>query len=330
MTEAQDTPEQHPQAIRREAQAWVVRLASQHATSDDAEAFKRWCARSAAHASAFVGARAVWQELPPAALRVHRAEVLHAAQKGAARPARRAFLGAALAASAAYLVVRPPLGLWPAVTDLAADFRTTTGEQSEVVTADGIVMQLNTRTRVDHRRIEGGVAALELLEGEAEIRTDIAGAAPIVRVMAGNGVITAERARFNVRFIQGEVCVTCLAGRVDVRRGGASTSIDVDRQFLYAGTAQGVAQRANTQAVSAWRRGQLVFDETPLAEVVDEVNRYRRGKLILTDTEVGRKRVQASFSIDRLDDVVALVRDVYQLDVTHLPGGIVLLGTRSA
>ena len=329
MTEARDTPEQHEQAIRREAQAWVVRLASQRATTDDAQAFKRWCASSTEHASAFVAARTIWQELGPVAQRAQRAEAIRIAPHGARHPGRRAFLGAALAASAAYLVVRPPLGLWPAVTDLTADFRTTTGEQSEVVTDEGIVMQLNTRTRIDRRGVEGGVAVLELLEGEAEIRTDIDGAAPLVRVTVGDGVISAERARFNVRFIRGEVCVTCLAGRVDVRRGGARTSVDVDRQFLYAGTAQGVAQRADTAAVSAWRRGQLVFDQTPLAEVVDEVNRYRRGKLILTDAEVGRKRVQASFSIDRLDDVVALVRDVYRLEVTQLPGGIVLLGTAS-
>jgi transmembrane sensor len=326
MTEARDTAEQHQQAIQREAQAWVVRLASQGATTDDAQAFQRWCSSSTAHASAFVAARAVWQELRPVA---QRAQAVHAAPHAAGRPGRRAFLGAAVAASAAYLVVRPPLGLWPAVTDLVADFRTTAGEQSEVITAEGIVMQLNTRTRVDRRGVEGGVAALELLDGEAEIRTDVDGAAPIVQVTVGEGVITAERARFNVRFIHGKACVTCLAGRVDVRQGGARTSVDVDRQFLYAGAAPGMAQRADTAAVSAWRRGQLVFDQTPLTEVVDEVNRYRQGKLILTDAEIGRKRVQASFSIDRLDDVVALMRDVYRLDVTRLPGGIVLLGTAS-
>lgn len=326
--EVKQTPEQQMQVLQREAQQWVVRLASRKADTDDAQAFRHWCARSSAHASAFVQARAVWQDLRPAAQRMQRAEAARAAQREGGRFGRRAFLGTALAGTAAWLVLRPPLGLWPAVTELAADLRTGTGEQREWVTADGIVVQLNTRTRMDVRAADGGMARLELLEGEAEIRTDLDGAAPAVQVRAGDGLITAQRARFNLRFIDGEACVTCLAGRVDVRRGDAgNVSVDVDQQLVYARARPGVARRADADAVSAWRRRQLVFDQVPLAEVVAEVNRYRPGKLILTDAEIGRKRVQASFSIDRLDDVIALVRDVYRLEVTALPGGIVLLGS---
>lgn len=330
MTESHRTREDRDQAIRREAQAWVVRLASQRATADDAQAFRGWCANSTEHATAFAQARAVWQDLRPAAQRLQLAEAAALPKRDAARPARRAFMGAALAASAAYLVVRPPLGLWPAVGDLAADVRTGTGEQRELLTAEGVLVQLNTRTRIDLRRAEDNVAAFELLDGEAEVRTDVEGSMRAVHVTAGDGVITADNARFNVRFIRGEVCVTCLAGRLDVRRGETRTPVDVGRQLVYANARPGVVRQADAASVSAWRRGQLVFEQTPLAEVVDEVNRYRRGTLILTSAEVGRKRVQASLSIDRLDDVIALVRDVYRLEVTQLPGGIVLLGKASA
>lgn len=330
MTEAQDTSHQRNQAIQREAQAWVVRLASRRATVDDAEAFKRWCASSVEHASAFVQARAVWQDLQPAAQRARHADAVRAAPRRVMQPGRRAFIGAAVAASAAYLAVRPPLALWPAVTELAADFHTGTGEQREVVTAEGVVVQLNTRTRIDRLHAEGEVPAIELIEGEVEVRTDVAGSASAVRVTAGDGVITAERARFNVRLTDGKVCVSCLAGRVDVRRGDARTAVDVGRQLVYAEAGPGIERSADTAAVSAWRRRQLVFDQAPLSEVVEEVNRYRPGKLILTSADVGRKRVQANFSIDRLDDVIALMRDVYRLDVTRLPGGIVLLGKAQA
>lgn len=342
MIEAKDAISQRRKAIQREAQHWVVRLASQQATSDDARDFKRWCATSAEHASAFVEVRAVWQDLRPAAQRIESAERATLArrptdaQRPPMRPGRRAFLGAALAASAGYLVVRPPLGLWPAAAELTADYRTGTGEQREWVTAEGVVVQMNTRTRVDRRRSlvgQGGaesMAALELLEGEAEISTDGDAVARAVQLTAGNSTIAAQRARFNVRFIQGEVCVTCLAGRVEIRRGGLHTSMGAGQQLIYTHAGPGVSRIANPDTVSAWRRRQLVFDQTPLASVVDEVNRYRPGKLILTNSELGLKRVHASFSIDRLDDMITLMRDVYRLNVTRLPGGIVLLGSASA
>jgi transmembrane sensor len=122
-------------------------------------------------------------------------------------------------------------------------------------------------------------------------------------------VVSAARARFNIRNLGGEVCVTCLAGQVEVARGAQRARLDAGRQLRYGPGGHGPVAAwaghaaAATGAVSAWRRRQLVFDQVPLAEVVAEVNRYRRGRLVLTSEALGRSKVQASFSIDRLDDV---------------------------
>lgn len=45
---------------------------------------------------------------------------------------------------------------------------------------------------------------------------------------------------------------------------------------------------------------------------------------MLATASLGRNQVQASISIDRLDDVIALIRDVYGAEVTHLPGGVIV------
>ena len=59
-------------ALKREAQAWVVRLASGQASVADGEAFRRWCGQSAEHARAFKETRGAWQQLAQVARRVHR------------------------------------------------------------------------------------------------------------------------------------------------------------------------------------------------------------------------------------------------------------------
>jgi transmembrane sensor len=285
--------------MQREAQAWVVRLGSQQATEDDALAFRRWCAQSRAHADAFVRAREVWQAMAPAALRVRQQ------------------------------AVSPPLGLWASVTEWGADYRTATGEQREVAMADGAVLQMNTQTRVNlQRRGEGG-ESIELLAGEAEVVTE-ASAVARVTVAAAGGTVSAVRARFNIRNLDGEVCVTCLAGQVEVARGAQQVRLDEGRQLRYGAAGLGAVAAVDTGPVSAWRRRQLVFNQVPLSEVVAEVNRYRHGRLVLTSEALGRSKVQASFSIDRLDDVAMLVRDVYGAQLTQLPGGIVLLGMAKA
>lgn len=318
--------------LQREAGAWVVRLGSQQATEEDAQAFKRWCAQSRAHADAFVRAREVWQTMAPAALRVQQEErrqgerTMHARQPVAGR---RAFIGGAVAASVAYLAVRPPLQLWPSVTEWGADYRTATGEQREVAMADGVVLQMNTQTRVNVLRTAESDEGIELLAGEAEIATQ-ASASARVTVSAADGVVSAVRARFNIRHTDGEVCVTCLAGEVEVARGAQRVALDEGRQLSYGAAGMGAAVPVDTGAVTAWRRRLLVFEQVPLAQVVAEVNRYRHGRLILTSEALGRSLVQASFSIDRLDDVASLVREAYGAEVTQLPGGIVLLGQAKA
>ncbi len=304
--------------IQKEAQAWVVRLASGQVSERDAQVFRHWCGRSRAHATAFAEARAVWGAMAPAARAVKRAQQ-------PVNTARRAWLGGAVAASLGLLVLRPPTDLWPAVAGLGADYATGTGEQREVALDGGVLVQMNTQTRLDAAPAQDGTAALVLLAGEAEFQAGLRGAARL-RVQAGDGSVSAGSARFNIRLFGQEVCVTCLAGRLRVVQNGNDAELAAGEQLRYSPAYFGIARAVRAGEVSAWRQRLLVFKQSTLAEVVDEVNRYRPGKLILNNDVLGKARVQASFSLDRLDDVIALIQDAYGARVTRLPGGIVLFG----
>ena len=304
--------------IQKEAQAWVVRLASGQVSERDAQVFRHWCARSRKHATAFAEARAVWGAMAPAARAVKRAQQ-------PVNTARRAWLGGAVAASLGLLVLRPPTDLWPVVAGLGADYATGTGEQREVALDGGVLVQMNTQTRLDAAPLQDGAAALVLLAGEAEFQAGLRGAAR-VRVQAGDGTVSAGSARFNIRLFGQEVCVTCLAGRLRVVQAGNDAELAAGQQLRYRPEHFGIARAVAKGDVSAWRQRLLVFKQSTLAEVVDEVNRYRPGKLILNGDALQHARVQASFSLDRLDDVIALIQDAYGARVTRLPGGIVLFG----
>ena len=77
--------------------------------------------------------------------------------------------------------------------------------------------------------------------------------------------------------------------------------------------------------VIAWRNKMLVFNDATLASVIDEINRYRPGMLVLLNAELGQRKVQARFSLDQLAGVALLIRDAYGAKCTELPGGVVLL-----
>ncbi|KMT52273.1 FecR family protein [Pseudomonas fildesensis] len=291
--------------LHDEARDWLVLLTSGRATVADAKALNVWCAQSPEHAQAFERAKALWQHLGAAAEQSERPRHF----------GRRAFLGGAIAASAALVMVR--VGVPGGFAGLAADYRTDVGEQRQVLLSEGVSLELNTQTRIS--RVGQGI---ELLEGEVEV---VAHVAQPLKVQAGEGWVSAAQARFNVRHTDRNVCVTCIEGWLSVDVAGRSVRLESGRQLTYGAAGVGEPATVDAQAVVAWREQVLVFNNATLATVVDEINRYRPGMLVLLNTELGKRRVQARFSLQQLAGVALLIRDAYGAKCTELPGGVVLL-----
>lgn len=306
-------------AIGQQAAAWWARLRADDFTQADADALRAWCARSPGHARAWRELQQLWQALDPALTRAAAAPQRANVLAFPLRPGRRAFLGGALAAGVAVLALRPPLGAWPSLQEFAADYRTGTGEQRQVALSQQMSVQMNTQTRINVRAPE----AIELLGGEAEILAS--SARQPVSVLAGAGRMLAQSARFNVRHTDDAVCVTCLAGAVEVVWQQRRQTLDAGQQLVYDERGVQAATAAPKGEASAWRTGALSFVGKPLADVVDEINRYRPGRVLLRNAELGRRLVRMRFSIGQTDGALAMIRDLYGAQMTSLPGGIVLL-----
>ncbi len=319
-------------AIREQARQWLVRLRSGQASNADAQAFARWRAQSPAHAQAAREVGRLWQGLRSAAANVAREDALSAWQgagRGAGRmaPGRRAFLGAAVSAGVAWLAFRPPLQLWPSVGELTADYRTGTGEQRELALGAGLRVEMNTQTRINVRADLGMAGAIELVAGEAEVAVESragGGMQDAFTVIAGGARLQARAARLNIRHTGGEVQVCCLSGSAELDHPQRRVVMHAAQQLSYDDRTVHAREPFDADNM-AWRRGLLLFDDMPLAQVVDEINRYRPGRLVLRNDELGRRRVQAQFSTRDFDEALALIRDLYGAQITYLPGNIVLL-----
>lgn len=301
------------------------RLVSGAATVADVEDIRRWQAQSSQHAEAFAFASRLWGQLGPAGENVlaRSDERLPASAPPPYRPTRRLLIGGALAASAAYVVVRPPLQLWPSMSELAADYRTSAGEQKSVKLVDGASMELNTRTSVSLARSDAA-NSIELIDGEALINTGRQLTSPLT-VIVGNGRVSATGARFNVRYDGMLSCVTCIEGAVEISRLGVRHQLEAPQQYTYGDQGPGASAMADLSAVTAWQDGLLMFHQTPLAKVVAEINRYRPGKIVLMNARLGERTVNARFRVQNVDEIMTLAQQVFGAKVTSLPGGLVIL-----
>ncbi|MBN3792005.1 FecR domain-containing protein [Burkholderia sp. Ac-20353] len=326
--------------VQAQAAMWLVHLRSGQVTPDQLNTFKDWCAANPQTAATV---REMWAGLRPAGVRVAEQEAAtaaaarsaadHSRRHAALRPGRRAFVGFAVAAGASWLALRPPFELWPALTDLAADYRTGTGEQRQIAVGEGVTVAMSAQTRIDALRVSSGSAphrGIDLLAGEAEIVAEPSARAPASTggfvVVAGRGRMLATRARFDVRRGgDGQVCVTCVSGSVAFEHPHTRLTLSAAQQLVYDDRVVHPVSTVDPAAVVAWRRGMLVFDGVPLAQVIDEINRYRPGRVVLRNASLGRTSVAAQAPIARLDALIDTLSQAYGARITRLPGGIVVL-----
>ena len=171
-----------------------MRLTNDDAGPNDVVELERWRAKSPAHADAFANALMLTRKLGLAAeslapeLRATPQRTVAIRSKGR-QIARRALLGAGIAAAGAAVIVKPPLGLWPSLSELTADARTSVGEAREMQIADQVQVNLNTRSSIDVIE-RGRQVRVALVAGEAEF---VAAGRPLIAQASDGEISSAHR-----------------------------------------------------------------------------------------------------------------------------------------
>lgn len=312
--------------LMRQAIAWVVRLTSGAATTADADELKRWRSQSQEHEAAFRRAAKLWKSYGNLASELsERDELSRRRAKVSQMVGRRFFIGGAAAAAAVavgYVGTHPPLALWPSWNEMLADYRTGKGEQRKIAVSPEISLELNTLTSVSVRSPVKN-PRIELISGEAAI-TATNTREPLV-VIAGDVRIVTSHATFNARCIDGAIAVTCLVGEVDVQQDGSTLQLRTGQQVSYSNAGDPNIADVDVDQAASWRSGMLVFHNKPLIEVIDEVNRYRPGRIIITNADLGHRLVNGTFRRNQLDTFIAQVQQLFGAKVTTLPAGLTLL-----
>lgn len=302
--------------MRRDARAWVVRLTSGQATDADAWALSQWRARSAEHEAAFKEAAQLWRRAGTAGAPVPQPGKLPGSWT------RRSLGGLALAAACGGAYWGGTAGgFWPSVSELLADQRTNAGERRRLVLDDGSAVEMNARTSLSVR-FAAAERRIDLVMGEALFSVSPDATRPFA-VRAAEG--TATGTVFGVRTLPGGARVLCLEGRVRIEQGGTAGEIKASEALAYGPAGIGSVGPFDPAVSMAWRSGLLVFRDTPLVDVVAELNRYRPGRLVLTSAIAATRRVSGVFHLDRPDEVLAYMERVLGVRRTASLGGLVLL-----
>jgi transmembrane sensor len=298
-----------PDALQDEAIAWVVLLTSGEATLDDAARLKAWRARSPAHENAFRVASAAWRGAGTTTI-------------APARLSRRLFLAGAGAGTAlAATWAGATLGLLPGLDQLLSDHATAVGEQAQIDLPDGSRVDLDGASAFDARFTDDSRNVM-LVTGAADF--EVAADDRPFRVTAGAGEVSTRDGSFAISVGANQTLIDCTRGHLDVTCNGTLTLRAGERVRISGGTLS-TPEPIDPAVAAPWRRGLLLFADQPLADVVADINRHRRGRIVLARPGLGERRVDGVFHLSRPDEIVTNLAQSLKLRETWLPGGVVLL-----
>lgn len=193
---------------------------------------------------------------------------------------------------------------------LTADYATNIGETRLVTLDDGTQVYLNTDSalRISYTPEQRQV---ELLAGEAFFTVPPDPERAFL-VRADRGTVRVLGTAFQVRLDQPSLSIAVQSGVVDVSldppavmerralRKGQALRLD-----LTTGTAE--PRQATPDRIAAWRDGRLIVDRWTVGEAVNEIARYHRGVIVLTDAALARQPISGVYD---LQDPVAAVKAV--------------------
>jgi transmembrane sensor len=312
---------EHHRRLLGEAATWFARSRSRAFSRVDQRSLQDWLDADAERRAAYLEVLETWEcaesfraepemlSMREAVLRRYPASAPRRWSRFAVAAACVGAAGAAAAALTLTVLLRapPPTHM----------FQTGVGQTATIALMDGSQLTLDTdtvvRTRLGPHRRE-----IYLDHGRAFFKVAKDKSRPFVVQAAGKSVtatgtafeVTAEPRRFEVVLVEGKVRVS-QAGQARSGRDAKALSTDLEAGTRLSSVDGGrwvLARDADPDEL-AWMRGELVFDNKPLAEIVAEMNRYSRRKIVIGDPRVARRTIYGAFMAGDVDQFVHALAD---------------------
>ncbi|MBR7633059.1 FecR family protein [Janthinobacterium lividum] len=311
-----------------QAARWIVRLSADDPSERDTAraGFAAWKAADPLHATVAAGMENLLLQLSAVREPAGGDHRPARAALAALAPKRQRLRQLAAASAVAVLALTGGLVISERPAYLLADLRSPTGQWQTHTLADGSRLTLGSHSAVNVH-FNAGERHVELVRGD--ILVDVAKDAQRPFIVDSNqAAIRALGTRFSVRKEGGSTTLSMLESKV-LAQVPQHPAVVVQAGQRARITDDGVGPIVAIDAASvqeAWRAHQLVVDDQPLAEVLDELARHRPGQLHYDRAQIAGIRVAAVLPLDDTDKALQLLIDNFpQLRIRMLTRYLVMV-----
>lgn len=321
------------------ASHWCLQLADGRLQGDALARFQAWLDEDPRHRAAFDTVARTWQafDASPAApsLMAMREEALsHYARRQSRRWRRPAGMRRPMLAAVAACLLLAVAG-WGWIQAQPDVYRTGLGERQLVRLDDGSQLSLDADTQVEVR-YNHDRRQLVLRQGRARFQVMRDPLRPF-SVSAGDRTVVATGTEFSVELLAAQVHVVLYEGSVDVLPRDAAASPPpsasppspstvhrtremrlVPGQELVAGidAADARIREVDAPRTRGWESGQLSFNDEPLGQAIERMNRYAGSHVLATgDVPSASLRISGTFTAGDNEAFVEGITGVFPVTV---------------
>lgn len=336
MTEPNVLPPVELSSAQQQAIHWLVRLNAGDLNEAETLAFADWLSQDYRHSLALAEAEDVFNDMTAVANRaVTAAErpMLFSKQADQNQHPPTATTRAnrirrhrltwrfGIAAVLAFAMVTLPPHPVRLIQNLLSDYHTATGELRDITLSDGSRLLLNTDTAisVDY---SGERRRIRLYHGQAKFTVAADRQRPF-EVMSNDLTERALGTVFEVYNMDTDgIRVTVQEHAVTVRAAADPAeprTLSQGEQVLYrSGKTLPTAQPVDLELAGAWQQQRLLINDQPLAELIAELQRYRRGGILLSSAELKNQRITGVFPLNNPEQIVESIRKILALKQTRI------------
>jgi transmembrane sensor len=305
-------------SIADQATSWFIRLQADDISEYERQRFHNWYHVNPAHKAAYEQAQKFWSALETPAEHVHaRINATHRRMIHKRPAPRLAWVSCAFAFMAIIAIQLPGY-----FQNWQSDYYTHPGECQTVSLQDGSQVTLNTDTAITIEFSEQQ-RRIHLLRGEAYFKVAHNKARPFI-VAADNITARAVGTAFSVNTLDDNIQVAVNEGIVAVNANQQTIQLKASQQATYS-HGHLAAESVVIDNALAWRNGQVVFDRQPLAQVIQTINHYRKGAIVVANPALAKRIISGVFKTDDPNAVIAALQNTLHTRALNIAGGIVVL-----
>jgi transmembrane sensor len=211
-----------------------------------------------------------------------------------------------------YLITKPNIP-----TELMVTINhTTKGEK--IILNDGSIVWLNRNAKLCYPEEFKGKTREVKLEGEAFFEVAKNPKKPF-KIETSFSTVTVLGTTFNINTDSLQTNVSVATGKVNVKSANSATSVTLLPNEMAVATKSGLmkSQITNPNYLS-WKTGVFQFEDTPLKDVVHDLNTFYNQKIVLKTTNQ-EQLFSAHFDNAKLEDIIEILAITLTLNIQKTP-----------